>query len=209
MILGVYFALNSGTVDSIVYDTVLEETGSSELYEKWIGRVRMVEGGAFVAARWPAAWSPSWTSPRLTYFLTVPFALASLIAFVRFDEPRLHRAAEPVALRRHVATAVTAMTRGPQVRQVMLLAALAALLSQAVFEFGPLWLVALHAPAAAFGPYWAALVSTGGLGGYLTSKLHLGRRRTGPAARRGARGAPVLLATSHSVLVAVAIAQTV
>ena len=29
MILGIYFALNSGTVDSVVYDVVLEETGSS------------------------------------------------------------------------------------------------------------------------------------------------------------------------------------
>jgi hypothetical protein len=46
--LGGYFALSSGTVDSIVYDTVLEETGSSERYETWIGRVRMVESAAFV-----------------------------------------------------------------------------------------------------------------------------------------------------------------
>ena len=37
--LGGYFALSSGTVDDIVYDMVLEETGSSELYETWIGRV--------------------------------------------------------------------------------------------------------------------------------------------------------------------------
>jgi hypothetical protein len=50
MILGVHFALNSGTVDSIVYDVVLEETGSSDQYETWIGRVRMVESGAFVAS---------------------------------------------------------------------------------------------------------------------------------------------------------------
>ena len=50
MILGVYFAINSGTVDSIVYDTVLEETGSSALYEKWIGRVRITEGAAFASS---------------------------------------------------------------------------------------------------------------------------------------------------------------
>ena len=33
MVLGIYFAFSSGTVDSVVYDTVLEETGSNELYE--------------------------------------------------------------------------------------------------------------------------------------------------------------------------------
>ena len=44
------------------------------------------------------------------------------------------------------------MTRQPAIRQVILLAALVGLLSQAIFEFGPLWLVALAAPAALFGP---------------------------------------------------------
>jgi hypothetical protein len=207
MILGVYFALNSGTVDSIVYDTVLEETGSSARYEKWIGRVRIAEGAAFAASALAGGLVAEWTSPRLTYLLTVPFALSSLVAFARFDEPQLHRATEPAALRHHVATAFTAMTRVPQVRQVMLLAALAALLSQAVLEFGPLWLVSLHAPAAAFGPYWAALVATGGLGGFLTSKLPLGRRGPVLLLAVALAATPILLATSNSVI-AVAIAQT-
>ncbi len=48
MVLGIYFACSSGTVDSIVYDTVLEETGSNELYETWIGRIRAVESAGFV-----------------------------------------------------------------------------------------------------------------------------------------------------------------
>jgi hypothetical protein len=48
MILEVYFAFSSGTVDSVVYDSVVEETGSNELYEKWIGRTRAVESAAFV-----------------------------------------------------------------------------------------------------------------------------------------------------------------
>jgi MFS family permease len=43
MVLGAYFAFSSGTVDSIVYDAVIEETGSNELYEKWIGRIRAIE----------------------------------------------------------------------------------------------------------------------------------------------------------------------
>jgi hypothetical protein len=30
LVLGVYFALNSGTIDSVVYDTVIEETGSAD-----------------------------------------------------------------------------------------------------------------------------------------------------------------------------------
>lgn len=176
MLLGVYFALNSGTVDSIVYDVVLEETGSSDDYETWIGRTRIVESGAFVASALAGGVLAAWTSTRFTYFASVPFVAVAIVAFLRFDEPRLHRSADPVALRSHVALTFRTMTSRHDVRQVVLLAALVGLLSQAVFEFGPLWLVALDAPAALFGPYWAVLVSTLGIGGYLTSKLHLERR---------------------------------
>jgi MFS family permease len=208
LILGVYFAMNSGTLDSVVYDTVIEETGSSETYERWIGRIRIAESGAFTISAIVGGLLAGWTSPRLTYFLTIPFVLASIIAFGRFDEPRLHRAAEPLPLRHHVSGTIRAMTGIPSVRRVLLLAALTALLSQAVFEFGPLWLVALHAPAAAFGPYWAVLVATIGAGGYLAARLHVSRR--GPAV--GIAGilviAAVLLATNHSIVV-IAVAQTV
>ena len=41
--LGVFFALQSGTLESVVYDTVLEETGGSDAFETTIGRVRLVE----------------------------------------------------------------------------------------------------------------------------------------------------------------------
>ena len=58
MILGVYFALESSAVDSIVYDTVLEETGSSDIYETWIGRVRIVQSGAFVVSALAGGVSP-------------------------------------------------------------------------------------------------------------------------------------------------------
>jgi MFS family permease len=208
MILGVYFAMNSGTVDSVVYDTVIEETGSSQLYEKWIGRVRIVEGAAFATSALAGGLLAGWTSPRLTYFLTIPFVLASVAAFVRFREPRLHRAAEPVAIRRHIAVTFGAMTQIPQVRRMLLLAALTALLSSAVFEFGPLWLVDLHAPAAAYGPYWALLVATLGIGGYLVAKVHLDHGIVVVVIAGLLTASAALLAITHTLLL-VAVAQTV
>jgi len=208
MILGVYFALSSGTVDSVVYDVVLEETGSSDQYEVWIGRVRMVESGAFVASALAGGVLAGWTSVRLTYFASLPFVAVAIVAFLRFDEPRLHRAAEPVALRSQVALTYRTMIREPRVRQVMLLAALVGLLSQAVFEFGPLWLVARDAPAALFGPYWAALVSTLGVGGYLIGKLNLDRRAVLSLLALAAPAAALAL-TQTRALAAVIAAQVV
>lgn len=208
MILGVYFALNSGTVDSIVYDVVVEETGGSDPYETWIGRIRMVESAGFVASALAGGLLAGWTSARITYFVTLPFIAVAIVAFLRFDEPQLHRAAEPVALRRHVALTYRTMIREPGVRQVMLLAALVGLLSQAVFEFGPLWLVALAAPAALFGPYWAALVSTLGVGGFLTGTLNLDRRPLLVLLALAAPGAALVLTQTRSLAVVI-VAQTV
>jgi MFS family permease len=175
MILGVYFAFSSGTVDSIVYDAVVEETGSNELYERWIGRIRAVESAAFVLSALAGGVLAQYTSARLTYFATVPLVGLAIIGFLRFDEPRLHQAVERVTLRSHVALTFRTMISSRAVLRVLLLAATAGLLTQAVFEFGPLWLVALAAPAVLYGPYWAALVSTLGVGGLLTSKLRLNR----------------------------------
>jgi MFS family permease len=207
LILGVCIAMNSGTVDSVVYDTIMEETGSSDLYETWIGRVRIVESASLAGSAIAGGLIAGWTTPRITYLLSIPFGLAAALAFSRFREPQLHRATEPVALRQHVATTVKAMTQLPQVRMMLLITALTALLSQAIFEFGPLWLVALNAPAAAYGPYWAVLVGTLGLGGYLAGKLNFGRPRTLVVLAVGLTAGPLLLATSHTLLV-VAVAQT-
>src|SRR5215472_6737581 len=46
---------------------------------------------------------------------------------------------------------------------------LSALLLQMLLEFGPLWLVALAAPAFLYGPQWAGLMSAVGLGGLLAT----------------------------------------
>src|SRR5207249_4356786 len=145
-----------------------------------------------LADRWSRSWIMVWASVALMassllgglstsvtkYLASVPLVGTAVVAFIRFDEPRLHRAAEPVALREHLRTTFRAITRQKAVLEILLLAALAGLVSQAVFEFGPLWLVSLDAPSALFGPYWALLVSTLGLGGYLISKLHVDRRIT-------------------------------
>jgi MFS family permease len=176
MILGVYFAFSSGTVDSVVYDTVVEQTGSNELYETWIGRTRAVESAAFVLSALAGGVLAQFTSARFTYFVTVPLVGLAVIGFLRFQEARLHQAAERVSLRSHVALTFRTMITSRVVLSVLLLVAAGGLLSQAVFEFGPLWLVAGAAPAVLYGPYWAVLVSTLGIAGLLIGKLNLERR---------------------------------
>jgi MFS family permease len=175
LVLGVYFAMYTGTVDAMVYDTVLEETGAGTDFERRIGRVRFIEGVALVVSSLAGGWVASLLSTRVTYFLTIPVALAAIVAYLRFREPRLHRASEPVSLRRHIATTFRTLTRQRALLPVIALSVLAGVLLQTIYEFGPLWLVAVAAPAVLFGPYWASLMTTYSLGGLLAARLDFSR----------------------------------
>jgi MFS family permease len=175
LILGVYFAMYSGTLDAVVYDTVLEETGGSEVFEKRIGRVRLVEAIALVASSLLGGWLAGLATPRLMYFLTVPIAALSIFAYLWFREPQLHKSEEATSLRSQLAVTYRTLTERGRLRLIIALAVLTALVLQVIFEFGPLWLVALAVPAVLYGPYWAALISTLGLGGLLAGRVQLNR----------------------------------
>src|SRR5918997_1519927 len=170
MVLGVYFAMYSGTMDAVVYDTVLSETGNSDLFERTIGRARAVESAALVASSLAGGLLAGLLSTRATYFLSLPFSLLSIVALLRFAEPTLHQTSERVSLRAQLTLTFRTVAGRGRLLPVVALAVLTALISQVVFEFGPLWLVALSAAPWVYGPFWAALVSTLGLGGLLAGR---------------------------------------
>jgi MFS family permease len=178
--LGVFFALYSGTLDALLYDTVLAETGSGGRFEREIGRVRLMESAALVVSALAGGWLAAELSTRATYFLTVPFGLLAVLAYRRFREPGLHRVEARPSVRTQLADTLRALTTTRRLLPVVALSVLTALLLQVLLEFGPLWLVALAVPAVLYGPYWAVLTSTLGLGGALAGRIRLDRR--GPAA---------------------------
>ncbi|HEY7483283.1 MAG TPA: MFS transporter [Streptosporangiaceae bacterium] len=175
VVLGVFFAMNSGTMEAVVYDTVLEETGGSASFERRIGRVRIVESLALVTSALAGGWVAQLATPRLTYFLTVPFAALSVVVLLAFKEPRLHKTEKAESMRGHLAVTYRTITGRGRLLPIAALVVLTSVLLQAIFEFGPLWLVALAAPAILYGPFWAALTSTLGLGGLLAGRLRLDR----------------------------------
>ncbi|MGH9192612.1 MAG: MFS transporter, partial [Acidimicrobiales bacterium] len=178
LFLAVYFAMYSGTMEAVVYDAVLEEAGNSDGFERRLGRVRFVESATLVASSLAGGVLAGLTTPRLTYVLTVPFALASIAALLRFDEPRLHETEESTSLRSHIAVTYRTITRRRELLPAIVLTVLTALMLQVIFEFGPLWLVASGTAPGLYGPFWAGLVSTLGLGGLLAGRVRLDRPAT-------------------------------
>jgi MFS family permease len=205
LLLGVYFAMQSGTVDAIVYDAVMEETGDSAPFESMIGRLRLVESASLVLGALAGGAVAELTTPRATYFLTLPFLILSTLFLLAFREPRLHERGDSRSLRQHFAVTVTTIRREPRLVPVAALLVLTAVLTQAIFEFGPLWLVDAGAGPGAFGPAWAGLMASLGLGGALAGRLRPDRSRTvlGLGALLVA-GAAVLVLGGHVAIVTLA-----
>ncbi|WP_109507862.1 MFS transporter [Nocardioides speluncae] len=206
MLLGVYFAMQSGTFDAIVYDTVLEETGSSDRFESVIGRVRLAESAALVLGALAGGALAAATEPRVTYFATLPFLVASTLCLLAFREPVLHQQGESRSLREHVSVTARTLRRNPRLLPVAALLILAGLVTTTLFEFGPLWLVDGDAGAAAYGPMWAALMAALGLGGILAGRFRFDTSAAQAATAVVLLGAGAVLVLVESLLL-VTVAQ--
>jgi MFS family permease len=199
LFLGVFFAMQSGTFESIAYDTVVEETGDGAKFEPTIGRIRFMESAGLVVSALVGGLLAEVVPLRATYFMTVPFIVAASVALVRFREPRLHRDEEPEPLRQQIAATYRALLERGALRPIVALLVLTALLLQAMLEFGPLWLVALATSAGIYGPYWAALMAALGLGGLLGGRLVLTEPVTAAVIAASIVGCCLVLTTSHVI----------
>jgi predicted MFS family arabinose efflux permease len=192
---GVEVALVSGTYESILYDTLLEETGHSHAFEKRLGQVKLLNSLALIIGALVGGLVATLLSPRLAYFATIPLVAMSLGALLTFHEPHLHHAEGRISLSRHlVAISQTLFQRGKTLRIITVLLATSLLLS-VIFEFGPLWQLALGAPVGFYGLANAVVLSAGGVGSLLSIRLTLAK----PASIVGVAG--LLLGASLALVV--------
>jgi MFS family permease len=204
MFLGVFFAMQSGTLESVVYDTILEETGGSDDFERVVGRVRLVESVALVASALAGGVIAEFAPLRLTYFLTAPLLVAACVVLLTFREPTLHKVEEAQPLRRQVGTTYRTLMQRGRLRLVVALTVAGSLLMQGMLEFGPLWLIALSVPAFWYGPHWAGLTAALGLGGLVGPHRWMTRRWAAVGLALGTIGCCLVLILSGSAVLVVA-----
>lgn len=202
---GVDVALVSGAYESILYDTLLEETGGSGAFEQRLGQVKLLNSTALIIGSLAGGLVATVLSPRLTYFATIPLVAISLGALLTFQEPHLHHEKERISLGFHLhMIAQTLFQRGKTLHIVLVLLTTSLLLS-AIFEFGPLWQLALAAPVGLYGLSNAAVLSAGGMGAFLAPRLTLAK----PASIVGIAGLLVmasltLVFAKHPIIVILA-----
>lgn len=163
------------TMAAAYYDTLIEEVGHADDFQKHYGRLQTISSSALTASALAGGVIAAVASPRLTYLITAPTAILGLVVLSRFREPTLHRAQEPSPLRNHLTATWRTVTRQPHMVPIAVTMMLGAAVTQMIFEFGPLWLIAATVPTVVFGPYTAGMTSTLGLGGLLAGRLRLDR----------------------------------
>lgn len=170
---GVFYALYSGTYESVVYDVLLEEQQTADHFEKWFGYIRFVDSIALALGALLGGAISALTNPRMTFFATIPFALISVFALLRFREPLLHKAEPLSSVRTHVAATFGAILRRRSLVPVLLVLLSGGLLLKVILEFNQLWWLALAAPIGMYGVATAANLGSLGLGGLLAARLRI------------------------------------
>lgn len=179
LVVGIFFALASGTFEAIVYDTVLEETGSSKAFEQNIGRIRMLNSLGGLLAALAGGVIAAATSPRMTFFLTIPLVAISVIVLLKFREPQLHKMKVAVSAKRQIKQTYSILLRRGKLLPIIGVLLLTSLLVQVFLEFSQLWLIALETPIAFYGVAFALIMSAAAIGGLLAGRVKVDK--LGPA----------------------------
>ena len=168
---GVFFSMYSGTYDSIIYDTVKEETGSGELYEKFFGRFRIIDSIGLICGALAGGLLAGWFGLEMVYLLTVPLGIGSLIALWLFKEPRLHKEDPHDNLVAHVRETFRLVLGRPATLPLVGLIVMIILTLVMVYEFNQLWLIAFNTHPAWFGVAVSVVMASSGAAGYFVSKI--------------------------------------
>jgi len=171
LVWAIFFSLYSGTYDSIIYDTVKEESGSGELYEKFFGRFRIIDSIGLVSSALIGGLLASWLGLHAVYFLTIPLAIGSLVALWLFEEPKLHKAGQHENVVAHVRETFRLVLGQPAILSLVALIIMIILTLVMVYEFNQLWLIAFATPPAWFGVGVSAVMAAGGVAGYFVGKV--------------------------------------
>jgi predicted MFS family arabinose efflux permease len=171
---GVYYAAYAGTYDSVIYDVLMEENGSAAGFQRFYGRVQMVDSAAFIVSALLSAYVARQASLRVEYFLTVPFTCCAFFTLRRFREPSLHLRAPGAHLLAHLGQILRAATRA-EVGWIVVALVAGCVTLRLLIEFCQLWYLGLALPAVLYGPSCALLHSGAWAGSALADRLRGGR----------------------------------
>lgn len=209
MFWGLFYAFYLGTYDSVVYDTVIEETGESELYEKYYGRVQIIDSFALIFSALLAAFISDQWGLRATFWWTIPFSLIAPIALFYFREPTLHKAHDHGTVMAQIKDTFKQVLGRRSLFRLLTVIVMCVAIGDILYEFATLWAIGLGAPDAWYGPMFAAVLGSIAIGGFIAGRIE-GQNRRGVivATLLAILGSALVLAVVPN-LVVITVAQVV
>lgn len=173
---GLFYACYSGTYESMVYDTLIEE-GQNKRFEYWFGKVGRYDSiglmissvlGGLVAAAWDI---------RMAYWLTLSAIGLAAWCLAKFREPRVHSQNESTQLLAHIGSTVRGLLRSPLLITYCLVSIAVGATVRLYFEFDQIWLIAYGLPVVLFGVTNAGILSSIGLRSVIADRIKLERHK--------------------------------
>jgi predicted MFS family arabinose efflux permease len=168
---GFFDALGSGTDDSIIYDTLIEERGHADDFEKEYGFYSAISGIALVIAGVGGGFVGQYVGLSETYLLSIIPVLISIPIILRFREPSFHKFAAETHLIAHTRDTFRVVFRNPNLIWILITLFAIGLANGLPGEMHQLWLIALAAPIVLTGIASSAVNSTWGFAGYFSRFL--------------------------------------
>lgn len=168
---GMYAAMFSGTVDSIVYDTLLEENGSRKGYEKYFGYRALIASVGLIASSFVGGFIAISLDLKATYLLTIPFTLVAIGILLFLKEPQIHKHQANIKVFKHIKETFSLVTKKGFIAWIIIALITSYILLEILYEMDQLWLIALGMPLYLYGPVNAIQLAGYGLGGPLASIL--------------------------------------
>jgi MFS family permease len=172
---GTFFACYSGMFDSIVYDTLIEVTGESKLFDFYYGRIQLLDSLGLVTSGIVGGIVASILDLRAAYFLSIPLAFVAVIALLKFKEPTLHKSQAIMKINVQIATTFRAILYNRTLIPVIVVLVTRAAAIYILYEFYQLWFLPQHLHTVYYGLTNAIIMASIGAGGIFATRLKLYR----------------------------------
>lgn len=172
---GVFFAMYSGTYDSIVYDTLVEERQDTEKYNRYYGYIRFLDSIALVLGSILGGLLSSHTLTG-AFFWSIPSAIISIVALFAFREPKIHKAEPLGTVSEHLSSTFRAVLGKKGLITLLATLICTSLVMEILFDFYQLWLLETNTTAELYGITSATLTLSLGAAGLIAA--HARNRHT-------------------------------
>lgn len=171
ILFGLHFSLNSGTYDSIVYDTLLEEKGTRNGYEKYYGFVTLSASAGMVISSLLGGIAADAFGLSAPYFMSIPGAVIAIICLLLFKEPKLHKNHTDNHLIKHIKDTFKIIFRRGEFALLLSTIVLISVVLEFFLQVDQLWPLALALPIVFYGPLNALLLFAYGLAAPFAARL--------------------------------------